>query len=241
MSSKSDYRVKTQQQIKKVHLRGGKDESMRLTCSVLFMLRGKQMSLTSAQISESGLQQFNRLYVWAQRFLKNQITLPRIAWEIKNMPLNTPLLLKGWITQKWTFDVYLWRINVLCHSRRKRSVACIRHSLFTLPRIGCCEHTQDRWTVRWIRGKNTVQFLTQTDCFVSLDLNVSSRAAWFNLVLSVYVFLSLKAVEPIDLHYITDKLQLFELEILVCVLHLGYPAGGTQINITFTFLGELSL
>ncbi len=41
---------------------------------------------------------------------------------------------------------------------------------------------------------NTVQFLTQTDRFVSLDLNVSSRAAGFNLVLSVYVFLSLKAV-----------------------------------------------
>ncbi len=47
---------------------------------------------------------------------------------------------------------------------------------------------------------NTVQFLAQMDRFVSLDLNVSSRAAGFNLVLSMYVFLSLKAVEPIDLH-----------------------------------------
>ncbi len=47
-------------------------------------------------------------------------------------------------------------------------------------------------------GINTVQFLAQTDHFVSLDLNVSSRAAGFNLVLSVYVFLSLKAVSPID-------------------------------------------
>ncbi len=35
---------------------------------------------------------------------------------------------------------------------------------------------------------NTVQFLAQTDRFVSLDLNVSSQAAGFNLVLSVYVF-----------------------------------------------------
>ncbi len=35
---------------------------------------------------------------------------------------------------------------------------------------------------------NTVQFLAQTDHFVSLDLNVSSRAAGFNLILSVYVF-----------------------------------------------------
>ncbi len=35
---------------------------------------------------------------------------------------------------------------------------------------------------------NTVQFLAQTDRFVSLDLNVSSQAAGFHLVLSVYVF-----------------------------------------------------
>ncbi len=35
---------------------------------------------------------------------------------------------------------------------------------------------------------DTVQFLAQTDGLVSLDLNVSSRAAGFNMVLSVYVF-----------------------------------------------------
>ncbi len=69
--------------------------------------------------------------------------------------------------------------------------------------------------MRWIRGNNyinTVQFLAQTDDFVSLDLNVSSRDAGFNLVLSVYVFLSLKDVSPIDCHYMTDKLQRFELK-----------------------------
>ncbi len=95
---------------------------------------------------------------------------------------------------------------------------------------------------------NTVQFLAQTDHFVSLDLNVSSRAAGFNLILSVYVFFSLKAVSPIDCHYMTDRLQQFELKIFVCVLlkkpeshlHLGCP-WGKQINITFSFLGELSL
>ncbi len=85
--------------------------------------------------------------------------------------------------------------------------------------------------MRRIRGKNyinIVQFLTQIDCFVSLDLNVSSRAFGFNLVLSVYVFLSLKAVEPIDCHYMTDRLHRLELKIFVCVrlkkqshLHLG--------------------
>ncbi len=44
---------------------------------------------------------------------------------------------------------------------------------------------------------NTVQFLAQTDCFVSLDLNVSPRAAGFNLVLSMFFFY-LKAVSTID-------------------------------------------
>ncbi len=34
----------------------------------------------------------------------------------------------------------------------------------------------------------SIQFLAQTDRFVSKDLNVLSRAAGFNLVLSVYVF-----------------------------------------------------
>ncbi len=48
---------------------------------------------------------------------------------------------------------------------------------------------------------------------MSLDLNVSWRAAGFNLVLSVYVFFSLKAVGPIDCHYMTDRLQRFELKI----------------------------
>ncbi len=61
---------------------------------------------------------------------------------------------------------------------------------------------------------------------------MASRSTGFNLVLSVYVFLTLKAVEPIDCHYITDRLQRFELKIFVCVLlkkqshlHLGWPEG----------------
>ncbi len=95
---------------------------------------------------------------------------------------------------------------------------------------------------------NIVQFLAQTDLFVSLDLNVSSRAAGFNLILSVYVcFFSLKAVSPIDCNYMTDRLQRFELKIFVCVLlkkqshlHLGCP-WGKRIKNKFSFLGELSL
>ncbi len=51
-----------------------------------------------------------------------------------------------------------------------------------------------------------------------VNLNVSSQAAGFNLVLSVYDFLSLKAASPIDCHYMTDRLQRFEFKIFVCVL-----------------------
>ncbi len=50
-------------------------------------------------------------------------------------------------------------------------------------RVGPCNGSE----VNYI---NTVQFLAQTDRFVSLDLNVSSQGAGFNLVLSVYVFFS---------------------------------------------------
>ncbi len=53
---------------------------------------------------------------------------------------------------------------------------------------------------------------------MSKDLNVSSQAAEFNLVLSVCVLLSLKAMGPIDCRYMTDRLQRFELKILICVL-----------------------
>ncbi len=133
-----------------------------------------------------------------------------------------------------------WR-SAICREARRRRV--MRQLL--------CERAQESWIMRWIRGKknniNSVQFLTQTDRFVSLDLDVSSRAAGFNLVLSVYVFLSLKAVSPIDCHYMTDRLQRIEFKIFVCILlkrqnHL-HPAcpGGKPINITFSVLGELSL
>ncbi len=60
---------------------------------------------------------------------------------------------------------------------------------------------------------HTVQFLAQSDRFVSLDLNVSPQAAGFNLVLSVYVYFFLS---PIDCQtYMTDRLQWFELNIYV--------------------------
>ncbi len=88
---------------------------------------------------------------------------------------------------------------------------------------------------RAIKRINRYLLLRWTDIFTS------------RLVLSVYVFLTLKAVSPIDCHYMTDRLQQFELNILICVLlkkqghlHLGCSCG-KQINITFSFLGELSL
>ncbi len=73
----------------------------------------------------------------------------------------------------------VWRVNVLWHSRRLRgSDLKIRFGsdlknlclCSTEETVGCCERAQDSWTLRWIRGKNyinTVQFLAQTDCFVS--------------------------------------------------------------------------
>ncbi len=88
-------------------------------------------------------------------------------------------------------------------------------------------------------------------CYARACWRVTRRMLWMrsgqlyttvDLVLSVYVVLTLKAVSPIDWHYMTDRLQRFELKNL-CVLlkkqshlHLGCP-GGKQINITFSFLG----
>ncbi len=41
------------------------------------------------------------------------------------------------------------------------------------------------------------------------DINVSSRAAGFNVNLCVHVFFTLKDSVPIDWHYMTDRLQRF--------------------------------
>jgi len=72
---------------------------------------------------------------------------------------------------------------------------------------------------------------------------VSSRG--FNLDLSKPVLFTLIVEVPIHSYYLTDRRQ--RLQIIICVLlkkkshlHLGCP-GGKQINIKFSFLGELSL
>jgi len=80
---------------------------------------------------------------------------------------------------------------------------------------------------------------------------VSSRAAGFNLDfnldLSMQVLFTLIVEVPIHPYYLTDRRQRLQLKIIICVLlkkqshlHLGCP-GGKQINIKFSFLGELSL
>ncbi len=55
------------------------------------------------------------------------------------------------------------------------------------------------------------------------------------------VFFTLKAVRPIDCHYMTDRLQRFELKILVCVLlkkqshlHLFVPQASMSSFCLFT-------
>ncbi len=66
------------------------------------------------------------------------------------------------------------------------------------------------------------------------------------ICLCIFLF-TLKDPVPIYWHYMTDRLQRFELKIFVCGLlkkqshlYLGCPEG-KQINITFSILGELSL
>ncbi len=56
---------------------------------------------------------------------------------------------------------------------------------------------------------NTVQFLAQTDCFVSMYRHEPQGLIWFCLCM---VFFSLKAMSPIDCHYMTDRLKRFELK-----------------------------
>ncbi len=67
--------------------------------------------------------------------------------------------------------------------------------------------SQDSWTLPVSEVNNNInifQFLAQTDCFVSLDINVSSRAARFNLNLCVHGFFTLKYSVSSDCHYMTD-------------------------------------
>ncbi len=77
----------------------------------------------------------------------------------------------------------VWCVNVLWHSRRMRGSNLSRvYVTHCLDRFRACGGSEVKNAI------NTVQFLAQTDCLVSKDLNVSSRAAGFNLVLSVYGF-----------------------------------------------------
>ncbi len=94
---------------------------------------------------------------------------------------------------------------------------------------------------------NTVQFLAQTDRFVSLDLNVSSLAAGFNLVLSVYVFFYSQSRGSHWLPlYDWQTATVWVKNLCLCSTEetkspTSWMPWGKQINITFSFLGELSL
>ncbi len=78
-------------------------------------------------------------------------------------------------------------------------------------RAGCCECAQDSWTLRCI---------------------------WF--CLCMFLWLSKPWVSLTAFIWLTDCNPLCSTE-EQSHLHLGCPAGGQQRNITFTFLGELSL
>ncbi len=110
------------------------------------------------------------------------------------------------------------RDDTLRSKDTKRSV-CARklnsvYIVFTSDPAPCLtvpERVHNSWRVTRLLllygGSQTYKCIISTISNRSVRLNVSSRAAGFNLVLSVYVFLSLKAVEPIDCHYMTDRLQ----------------------------------
>ncbi len=120
-------------------------------------------------------------------------------------------------------------MEAICRAR-------IRHSLFrSLPRMRLL--SQSTLTRDVPAVVNTLRTVGHYGRSVLFSFLVKSQVAGFNLVLSMYVCFTLKAVSPIDCHYITDRLQRFELKIFVCVLlknqrwHLGCPRS-KQINIT---------
>ncbi len=80
--------------------------------------------------------------------------------------------------KSWCLSAYLQSIqdvgDFVSSVEDKRK--CLTQNCYSLAvdvdasRTDCCERAQDSWTLRWIRGKNdinTVQFLAQSDRFVS--------------------------------------------------------------------------
>ncbi len=142
-----------------------------------------------------------------------------------------------------------WYIEVLRHETiglcKKLNSTCIIFYLWSTAMSNCPERVHNSRHVT--RDSSTSVSCTDRSFRVfRTQCIVTSCRVKFGFV-CVCFFLTLKAVGPIDCHYMTDRLQQFELKIFVCVLlkkqihlHLGCP-GGKQINNTFSFLGKLSL
>ncbi len=118
-------------------------------------------------------------------------------------------------------------------------------------RAWCCEWAQDSWTL-CIIGKTLHKYCsvscTDRSFRVYKDLNVSPRATGFNLVLSVYYFLDSKlwnVWNPLTaIIWLTDCNSLSKNLCLCSTEETKSPTSGIpgkQINIKFSFLGELSL
>ncbi len=113
-------------------------------------------------------------------------------------------------------------------------------------RARCCGWAQDSWTLPVSEVKddiNTVQFLTQTDCFISMYCQESQGLIWICLCMFFYSQRFCAHWLPLN-DWQTATVWVKNLR-LCSTEEIKSPTSwmpwGKQINIKFTFLGELSL
>ncbi len=114
-------------------------------------------------------------------------------------PPHCPTVLSAFTTAS------MWRVFLLYGG--SQSYKCITATYLSNGPLTLLIEIVDRVSIRGKKKNdiNTVEFLAQTDRFMSLDLNVSSPAAGFNLVLSVYVFFLSKLWVPLTaIIWLTD-------------------------------------
>ncbi len=148
--------------------------------------------------------------------------------------------------RNWTVFIsffYLWSTTMSnWHSRSKQWVTYTRDRSLPRMRLLCMPEHVDASRAGCCECNRLLVLCLKT----SMYRHKPQGLIWF--CLCMFVFFTLKAVGPIDCSFMTDRLQWFELlKIFVCVLlkkqshlHLGC-CGGKQVNIIFSFLGELFL
>ncbi len=92
--------------------------------------------------------------------------------------------------------------------------------------VGHCIESEVKQLYKYCSVSCTDRFFAlRTQCIVT------SHRVLFWFCLCMFCFFSLKAMGPIDCHYMSDRLLRFELKLFICVLlkkqshlHLGCPA-----------------